>query len=175
MKVSINVQTGLMIESQSDADDATLTANAVALGIPQVDVRIQTVTDTQLAALISARTQASKTLTQVQAEQLAIMETAYQAAITAPITYIATTFQADPESCILLDQALAIYTRQGAVPTGFWWKDVANNHVAMTLTQLQGLGDAIAARLWVNFQILDARKASIRSATTSQQVGAIVW
>jgi len=56
MKASINTQTGLIIESQSDtASDATLIANAVALGIPAANVQIQAVTDAQLAVLIADR------------------------------------------------------------------------------------------------------------------------
>jgi len=116
-----------------------------------------------------------KTLAQARVEQLALMEMAYTLVITAPIVYMAATFQADLNSQDLLDKAIGKYTRQGAVPTGFWWKDLTNNHVAMTLAQLQGLGDVIGDRLWPAFQNLDARKAAIRSATTVQQVQGVVW
>lgn len=103
------------------------------------------------------------------------IKTSYQNIITADIAYMGTTFQADKESQILLDGAVGKYTRQGSVPVGFWWKDASNNHISMSLAQLQGLADAIGDRIWNNFQILDARKTTIRTATTISQVEAIVW
>ncbi|MFA6903329.1 MAG: DUF4376 domain-containing protein [Gallionellaceae bacterium] len=134
--------------------------------------RVSAIPASELATAIPAD---PPTLTDMQATRIALMEAEYQAAITAPVVYMSTTFQADRDSQILLDQAISIYTRQGMTPAGFWWKDAANVHVAMTLAQLQGFGDAIASRVWSSFQTLDARKAAIRAATTVAQVQGVVW
>jgi hypothetical protein len=67
MKASINTQTGLMIESQSDsANDDVLRSNAAALGIFNMEIRV--VTDAEHEALIAKREAANKTPEQLAAE-----------------------------------------------------------------------------------------------------------
>lgn len=53
MKVSINLDTGLMIESQSHARDETLLANAAMCGFTNVAIRV--VTQDEHVALIATR------------------------------------------------------------------------------------------------------------------------
>lgn len=54
MIVSINKQTGLLIEGQSHADAATMLANAVAMGFDPANVDVQTVDDVTFNALLAA-------------------------------------------------------------------------------------------------------------------------
>jgi hypothetical protein len=118
---------------------------------------------------------ASIALPQAQAAQIALLTADYQAAISQPVAYMSTTFQADPDSQMLLNKVLTALTPTGAVPSGFGWLDAGNNLVAMTLAQLQGLAAAMMTQGWAAFQHLQTLKAEVRAATTVSQVQAIVW
>lgn len=54
MIVSINKQTGLMIEGQSASDVTTMLKNAVAMGFDPANVDVQTVDDATFQALLAA-------------------------------------------------------------------------------------------------------------------------
>jgi hypothetical protein len=113
------------------------------------------------------------TLAEVQATQLALMDSAYITANQLPIAYMSTTFQADANSQILLNQVLTACG--GTLPTGFQWYDANNVGVTMTYAQLAGLAGALLVRgqpLFVNKQ---TKKAAIRAATTVAEVQAIAF
>ena len=114
-------------------------------------------------------------LATAQAAQIAILLQSYQAAITQPVAYMSTTFQADPTSQANVQASLAALTPGGATLTGFYWVDANNNHVVMTLAQLQGLGAAMYSQAWTAFQTLQAQKAAVNAATTVATVQAIAW
>ena len=111
-------------------------------------------------------------LAQAQADQVKTVTATYSAAIQAPVSYMATTFQADAGSQATLNKVLTV--ANGTVPAGFYWVDAANNQVAMTFAQLQGLASAMWAQGWTAFQELQTKKAAIAAATTIAAVQAIV-
>lgn len=54
MIVSTNKQTGKLIEAQSDADAATMLANAVVMGFDPANVTVQTVDDATFQTMLAA-------------------------------------------------------------------------------------------------------------------------
>ena len=106
------------------------------------------------------------TLEQVQAKQKSLIETAYQTAITAPIAYMNTSFQADNASQDILVKVLLGMQVAGATPSGFAWLDANNVLVPMALADLQGLYGAILTRGQVEFTKKVAAKNAINVATT---------
>lgn len=115
------------------------------------------------------------TLAQAQAAQLALIDAAYESAMQIPVAYMGTTFQADAASQDVLTKTLSALTPTGSTPTGFYWVDTANNQVAMTLIQLQGLATTMLAQGWSAFQHKQTQKAAIRAATTVAAVQSITW
>ena len=114
------------------------------------------------------------TLAEAQKTQCALMDSAYAAANTQPVAYMATTFQADDTSVSLMAKTLAVLSALGGT-TGVTWYDANNAGVAMTYAQFAGLGAAIFQRGDGYFTHLQAQKALIRAATNVAAVGAIVW
>jgi len=113
------------------------------------------------------------TLSRAQEIQLAVIESAYKTAVSKPIAYMGTEFQADAESQQLM--ASVITACGGSLPAGFAWFDTNNAPVAMSFTQLQGLAGAILLRGQPLFVTKQTKKAAIRAATTVQQVEAVTW
>jgi len=115
----------------------------------------------------------AKDLNTVKTERIDLMNTTYETLEHAPISYMATTFQADDASVKLMSYVLA--AQGGTAPTGFAWYDSANAAITMTNAQFQGLASAIYLRnrpLYINKQ---TKKAAIRAALTVAAVEAIVW
>ena len=112
-----------------------------------------------------------KTLAELKTAKISELYGAYNKANEADIAYMKTTFQADSKSQNLIAQNLSI----GTVPTGFFWKDKANNKVAMTYAELQGLGLAIQDRGLINFNKLDGLKAQVKAAKTQTALNKIIW
>jgi hypothetical protein len=110
-------------------------------------------------------------LADARTKQIALLTTSYNAAIQFPVSYMATSFQADADSQSVVVKSLS----PGAVPAGFAWLDINNVSVPMTFVQLQGLAAAMLARGWAAFQNLQTRKTAVRDATTVAQVQAIIW
>ena len=111
------------------------------------------------------------TLAQVQDIQTEALYTSYSEAITQDIDYMSTVFQADSNSLMLMTQVLSV----GSVPTGFYWRDKANNNVSMTFAELQGLASAVQIRGLGYFAELTNLKDSVNSASDVASVQAIVW
>lgn len=116
-----------------------------------------------------------KPLAQVQAEKLAEIDRAYDAAVQQPVAYMGTTFQADYDSQATLTKTLTALTPLGAVPPGFSWWDADNNAVPMTLAELAGLAAMMLNQGWVAFQNKQAKKQAARDAQTVDDVNAVVW
>ena len=112
-------------------------------------------------------------LGKAQTAQLALMESSYQSANTAPIAYMSTTFQSDANSQSLM--AAVLTASGGSLPAGFAWFDVNNAPVAMTFAQLQGLAGTILLRGQPLFIHKQAQKASIRAALDVATTLAVVW
>jgi len=113
-------------------------------------------------------------LAQAQVNQKTLIETAYQKAITAPIAYMSTSFQADNASQDILVKVLVGMQVAGATPSGFAWLDANNVLVPMALADLQGLYGAILARGQVEFAKKLVAKNAINVATTVAEVEAVV-
>ena len=114
-----------------------------------------------------------QSLADAQAQQLTLMDSSYASAVTAPIAYMTTTFQADQASQDLIASVLT--AAGGALPEGFAWYDVNNAPVTMTFADLQGLAASILGRGQPLFIHKQTQKAAIRAATTVVAVQAIVW
>ena len=112
-----------------------------------------------------------RTFIQLQTAKISELTAAYSAANETDIAYMNTTFQASSKSQGLIAQNLSI----GTVPSGFYWKDKANNKVAMTFSDLQGLGSAIQVRGMVNYDKLSTLKVQVNAATTQAGLDKITW
>jgi len=113
-------------------------------------------------------------LAQAQTKQKSLIETAYQSAITAPIAYMSTTFQADNASQDILVKVLVGMQVAGATPSGFAWLDANNVLVPMALADLQGLYGAILTRGQIEFAKRLVAKNAIDVATTIAAIEAVV-
>jgi len=114
-----------------------------------------------------------QSLADAQAQQLTLMDSRYSSAVTAPIAYMTTTFQADQASQDLIASVLT--AAGGALPAGFAWYDVNNAPVTMTFAELQGLAASILGRGQPLFIHKQTQKAAIRAASTVAQVQAVTW
>jgi hypothetical protein len=112
-----------------------------------------------------------KTLAEVKATQITMLESAYAEAIQLPVEYMGTTFQADTDSQDMLTKSLVA----GSVPNGFYWLDATNAQVTMTFAQLQGLAGVMLAQGQAAFSRLQTKKTAVRDAATVSAVRAIVW
>lgn len=155
-------------------DDVVVTGNAGALVFTAAHGTVLN-TPTTLSPHTIPALSASQLLAQAKADNNIQLTAAYAAAIQADVSYMGATFQADTDSVTKLIQVLAAMTPVGATPTGFYWVDTANNRVAMTLAQVQGLAQAIMGQGWAAFQNLQNKKASVGSATSVSAVQAIVF
>lgn len=149
------------VEVSSEQHQALLAAQASG----------QVITSDAAGNPISVDPRSVMTLSELQADQIARIEAAYQAAIQAPVSYMATLFQADEASQSILARCLSA----GAVPAGFFWLDAQNNQVSMSYTQLQGLAAAMLAQGQEAFAKKTQLKEQVRAATTRAAVEAVVW
>ena len=122
----------------------------------------------------------ARTLAQVQAAQIAMLNAAYQNAIVQPVSYtskggVTKTFQADPQSQQNLAYELATYTAAAATPTGYYWVAADNTQVPFTFADLQGLAAAMGAPGFPAFAHLQTQKAAVAAAATIAAVQAVVW
>ena len=127
-----------------------------------------------------ALTPPAPTLSQMQATQCDVIDTAYTSAIQQPISFtsaggVEQTFQADDGSQDLLVKATQGYGVAGSTPSGFYWVATDNTQVPFTLPDLQGLYAAILSRGWSAFQQRQDLKKTINAATTIAAVQAVTW
>lgn len=124
--------------------------------------------------------QDDRTLSQAQADQLAILATAYTTAIAQPVAYtsqggVAQTFQADPASIDNVARMQLAFAAAGATPAGFYWVALDNTRVPFSYTDIQGLAAAMGAQGFTAFANLQAKKDAVRAATTIAQVTSITF
>ena len=112
-------------------------------------------------------------LAQAQIKQKSLIETAYQTAITVPIAYMGTTFQADNASQDILVKVLLGMQVVGSTPACFAWMDANNAAVPMTLADLQGLYGAVLTRGQAEFTKKIIAKQAVDAATTVAAVQAV--
>ncbi len=130
---------------------------------------------TQPTATQLASTLATLQLQAAKAQQLQLLAAAYQAAMTAPIAYMGTTFANDPVHQQILSRAVQAFTLAGAVPSGFFVPDSNNAKVSMTLAQLQGMVPVVSASEWAATQTWVSVQEQVAAASTITEVQAVVW
>ena len=96
---------------------------------------------------------------------------AYNQANQEDIAYMNTMFDTKQSTQDIIAKNLSI----GSVPSGFYFRDIYNNDVPMTYTDLQGFGKAIQERGLANFSKLQDLKAQVNNATTQAELDAVAW
>lgn len=120
-------------------------------------------------------------LQKAQGDKLIELYTAYSGAIQATLPFtsaggVTQTFQADSFAQDALQKSSQGYNKRGAVPVGFYWVAFDDSQVPFTLTDLNGLYDAMLDRGWASFQNLQDKKALVNAPTaTVASVQAITW
>lgn len=114
-------------------------------------------------------------LQQAQDAQIAVLQAAYSANGYAPVSYMGASFPSDPNTLLLLSCTLVQGSTPQGLPSGFAWYDATGTGVAMTLTQLQGLGNAIFAQVYAAYVKLQGLIAQVESASTVAGMQAVVW
>ena len=126
----------------------------------------------------------AQTLAQAQAAQIAVIDTAYAAAVQVSVSFkaaagVTKTYQADNQGPLssqsVLLKTYTGYNIDGATPAGFYWQAEDNTQVPFTLADLSGLYKTMLAQGNAAFSQRAALKAAIRAATTVAAVQAIVW
>ena len=120
------------------------------------------------------------TLAQVQAAQIAVLASAYQAAITELVNFktaagVTKAYQAGASSVGNLESSLLGLQGAQETPAGFYWVSADNTQVPFTYADLQGLAAAILASGWAAFANLQAKKAAVLAATTVTAAQAIAF
>jgi len=140
---------------------------------PEIIAKVEATHKTTLTkiTLTAYKKLIAPSFTELQAVKLSELQTAYNNANEIDIAYMGTTFQSDKKSQDLIVSVLSA----GSVPAGFFWLDTANNQVAMTYIELQGLSGAILARSQINFIKYQGLKGQVPLATTQADLDLIVW
>lgn len=126
-------------------------------------------------ALVFSPPSTEEQLAQAKAAQLLALTNSYESAKAAGVSYMGTTFMTDADSQQTFGHALLAFQAAGATPEGFFTVDASYNKVPMSLSQLQGLVEAIAAQVWSVFQRWITVREELAAATTVDQVTAINW
>ena len=120
------------------------------------------------------------TLEQAQAAQIDTLNAAYQAAITAPVSYTnaagaTATFNQDSTAKSNLQNALLASQKSQTWPLGLWL-DVSGRPITpFTYADLQGLAEAMEAADTPDYQKLLTLIGQVSAATTVEAVQAVVW
>ena len=140
---------------------------------PEIIAKVEVTHNTNLTKITASQYNAliAPTFAELQTAKLQDLETSYNKANELDIAYMATTFQADKNSQDLVVKVLSA----GSAPSGFFWLDKANNQVAMTYVQLQGLSGAILTRNQTNFIKFQGLKSQVKLAKTQADLDLIVW
>ena len=118
--------------------------------------------------------------TQAQAAQIDTLNAAYQAAITAPVSYTnaagaTATFNQDSTAKSNLQNALLASQKSQTWPLGLWL-DVSGRPITpFTYADLQGLAEAMEAADTPDYQKLLTLIGQVSAATTVEAVQAVVW
>jgi len=179
--VIYNTSTGVItgvISASVEADiEANTPSGCSALAIDddhpaKADQRNWIVIDGVLTGLVPTDAQL---LAKAQATQLIMLTANYNAATYADVAYMGTTFMGDADSQQLFANAAQIYGAAGATPTDFYTVDANYTKVPMTLDQLKGLTQAIAAQVWAAFQRWVEVRQALAAATTVAEAEAVLW
>ena len=91
------------------------------------------------------------------------------------MSYMGAQFPSDPNTLLLLSCTLIQGTTPQGLPTGFQWFNATVTGVAMNITELQGLGNAIFAQVYAAYVKLQGLIAQVESETSIAGVSAVVW
>lgn len=119
-------------------------------------------------------------LDKMKAAQTALATLAYKSASVKNVSFTSSTgvakeYQTDDESVANLTKSILGCAYTGKVPLGFYWLSFDNAKVPFTYEDLQGLSCAIFTQTSDAFNKLQSLKLSIKSATTNEDVLAVVW
>lgn len=134
-----------------------------------------------LVWLIDALVWADKrSIDQVRAAQMAILESAYAISISQPVTYtsragVSAQYQADASSVSNVANMQLAFAGAGATPVGFYWLASDNTQIPFSYADIQGLAATLGRQGFSAFQILQTKKTAVRAATTAAAVAAITW
>lgn len=110
----------------------------------------------------------AKPLQELKQARIDLEEAEYQTAIHLPVSYLNTTFQADPESRKLITDVLV--AAGFTMPLGFMWRDATNQAVNVEGALLHGLATAILMRGQPLFWDKTARKDAINACLTAEEL-----
>jgi len=113
-------------------------------------------------------------ITQISADRIVQLETDYQTALDAGVTYNGALFQSDEKSITTLAEVLTAVANGWTLPAGFVWIDNANNAVTANVAFLKGLSSAFADHKSALFTRLYTAKSKVRAATTIKAVNAVL-
>lgn len=122
----------------------------------------------------------ARTIAQIRAAQVAILEAAYAVAISQPVTYtsragVAGQYQADPDSINNVAKMQLAFAGAASTPIGFYWLTSDNTQVSFFYADIQGLAAVLGRQGFGAFQTLQTQKSAVRAATTAAAVAAITW
>lgn len=107
--------------------------------------------------------------------QIGILQDAYLKVAYQPISYMGTSFPCTESVMLTLCSTLVQGMTPQGLPSSFQWWDNNNNGVAMTMTQLEGLGNLFFAQIYPAFAKLQTYINQVKSATTVAEINAVVW
>ena len=113
----------------------------------------------------------TEAINQVKQDKLTQLTHDYTVANGSDIDYLNKKFQADASSQALIASVLSV----GALPVGFFWKDLNNDKIPMTFKELQGLSGALVSRGLGNFSKLSDLKEQVNIAETLHDLELIEW
>lgn len=108
------------------------------------------------------------------AAKKASIESAYQTALDAGVTYSGAQFQSNEKSITRLTRVLTAVANGWAIPAAFYWLDSDNNPHPANAAYLQGLAKAFADHYDALFVRLQTAKTAIKNAKTVAAVNKIV-
>lgn len=129
----------------------------------------------ELTPMVSGGVLVALPLNNVKANQIKILQDAYEAARFADISFTTSTnvtaiFQADVYSVNNISYMLSSFVVTQTTPAGFYWVAKDNSQVPFTYTDLIGLANALGNRGWFHFENLQNKKALVNAATTVADV-----
>lgn len=119
-------------------------------------------------------------LATAQAEQIATLNTAYNAALQAPVSFttaggVTKTFKTDQVSVNYLMSMQLAFQQAGAVPSGFIWLAADGTQAPFTYADILGLSHAIGVAGLAQWQHLQTQISAVNAATTVAAVQAVGW
>lgn len=118
---------------------------------------------------------ATVSVQQAQAAQIAALKQSFQAAFTAPVSYMNTTFPADLDTQTLHTHMHVFSVVSGSLPANFYATDIKGVKVPMTQAEYNGLITVVGQQSWDAWSKLQGLIEQVMAATSVGAVEAITW